>query len=218
MKKKNHTLSIILILTALALCFLLYFVTRPVEYATNDPADYGSYITIYGNTASVAEKCITQFFPAELSDNFQDISYSYRSSTVDRVAFEAFLEFTIEDNLRFQEYVATVTEGITGEDFYFDQAFREFVIISPEPKFYHDSLWLGDLFTNSDGESYYPINHGWISKILVNDDENRIIYISLGVHDGGGTGTDFLNVFFTRFGIDPKEYETYTMIKRSDFK
>ena len=57
--------------------------------------------------------------------------------------------------------------------------------------------------------SYY-ISYAKIAKILVNSDENRVIYIALVLHDGGGTDTSFLRSYFERFDIDPKEYELYT--------
>lgn len=54
---------------------------------------------------------------------------------------------------------------------------------------------------------YRQILYAKIGKILYSPEEQRIIYVAIGVYDGGGIGTNYLNVFFERFQIDPIEYE-----------
>ena len=60
---------------------------------------------------------------------------------------------------------------------------------------------------NLSTETDYHIDEAQIGKILVNDDQNSVIFIAIGVYDGGIVTTGYLKEYFTRFFIDPQEYE-----------
>ena len=53
----------------------------------------------------------------------------------------------------------------------------------------------------------HAIESAGIKKILYCAETQTIIYVAIGVYDGGGVETDYLCVFFERFDIDPVEYE-----------
>ena len=161
----------------------------PQQYVTTDLADYGKYVGNYDNKS--ANKFITSFFPDEISDDFQNVKYSYRAREGDAYAFEAYLEFQIEDETAFESYIAeNIGDGATA--FEYDPDYKEYVLA--------DALWLA----SSDRKG---ISYAKIGKILYSEKEQRIIYVALAVFDGAGATADFLCVYFERFGIDPVAYQ-----------
>jgi len=210
MRKKNIFFQIPLLTLLLVLCCFIVLAFLPVCYETTSLSDYGSYINVGGQVNSQAEAYISRFFPASLSAQFQKIRYSYRSCTADSVAFEAFLEFTIEDAEEFRAYTDSVTSAMVPEEFRFDRAYKQYVLSDPQTGSLQDSLKLGKSYTDYQGDTHYYIDSASIAKILVNEEEHRIIFVAMQLYDGGGTGTSFLNAFFTRFHINPAEYESRT--------
>lgn len=162
----------------------------PARYTTTDLNDYGKYEGNYDNKS--VKKFVTSFFPEEIDEDFTDVKYSYRARKGDSYAFEAYLEFIIEDASAFESYISDKTGG-NAVDFEYDSDFKEYVV--------SDNFELVDF----DDESAC-ISYAKIGKILYSEKEQRIIYVALGVYDGGFAETDYLCVYFNRFGIDPLEY------------
>ena len=165
----------------------------PRLYSTTDINDYGKYVGNYDNKS--VKEFVTSFFPEEIEDDFTDVRYSYRARKGDAYAFEAYLEFRIEDTSAFKTYIADKTGG-NAVDFEYDSDFKEYII--------SDNFELVD---SDDGSASTSIGYARIGKILYSEKEQRIIYVALGVYDGGFADTDYLCVYFNRFGIDPFEYE-----------
>ena len=171
----------------------------PRQYVTTDLADYGNYVGNYDNQS--VQKFITSFFPKEIQENFFNVTYSYRAQKNDAYAFEAYLEFTIENVREYEEFIEQNTSGLENKEFYYDESYTEYVI---SDEFYP---------TNDTEENNNPqenadihIQSAKIGKILCSKEDQRIIYIALGVYDGGISTTDFLSVYFNRFHINPREY------------
>ena len=178
---------------------VLFAASKPIEsfyYETTSIADYGDYIG--NNDNGFAWKYISSFFPQEIQDNFTDITYSYRAEDFDVYGFEAYLEFTIEDQAEFIQHIEAIAAADQWYPFAFDPTYMEYSIA--------DELELSTHW--EDGREYeYPhIMEAEIGKILYSSAEQKIIYIAIGVYDGGGVTTEFLSVFFERFNIDPELY------------
>lgn len=165
----------------------------PRLYSTTDLNDYGKYVGNYNNKS--VKEFVTSFFPEEIDKGFIDVEYSYRARKGDSYAFEAYLEFRIEDTSAFKTYIADKTGG-NAVDFEYDSDFKEYII--------SDNFELVD---SDDGSASTSIGYARIGKILYSEKEQRIIYVALGVYDGGFADVDYLCVYFNRFGIDPFEYE-----------
>lgn len=110
-------------------------------------------------------------------------------------AFEAFLEFSIRDTELFVDYVESITEESNWKPFRFDSNYMEFSI--------DDALRIS--FGEEQPIKTY-IEEARIGKVLYSQSEQRIIFVAIGVYDGGGTKTEELNAFFDRFNIDPAVY------------
>lgn len=174
---------------------------EPQYYSTTDIADYGKYIGNYDNESP--QIFITSFFPEEISTAFSDIHYSYKAEKSDSYAFEAYLEFTIQDNDIFEQHIAAAVGRNETKAFCYDPSFTEYTV--------SECLWfVGNEMRydyNLDSESQdYHIEEAHIGKILYSVAEQRVIYIAIGVYDGGATTTNYLSTFFNRFQIDPMEY------------
>ena len=197
----------ILLLTTIAIVSIHVFTVASVfiygtvavkQYETTSIEDYGEYKGNYDN--KTVNKFITSFFPEKIEPTFENVKYVYRAKRFDAYAFEAWLEFDIQDEDAFQTYVDTVTKGEQLQTFVYDNTYSEYVIA--------DSFELHpNAQSDIDPADGYSISYAMIGKILINDEENKIIYIALGVYDGGGVRTDFLREYFTRFNIDPLQYD-----------
>lgn len=166
------------------------------EYVTTDISDYGHYIGNYDNKTTT--ELITSFFPDKIEPYFKDVQYEYRAKKFDTYAFEAYLEFTIEDDLCFSQYISDVTKDFPSASFQYDRQFQIYTVAE-------DFDLVDSLYTNN--STVRHISSADIRYIFVGKAENRIIYVALGVYDGGGVNTAFLHRFFTRFNIDPTKYE-----------
>ncbi len=197
MKKPLKTILIIIIVQISVVLFCLLLCSAllvrdaffPRQYVTTDLKDYGKYVGNYDN--DFANEFIPSFFPLKIEDNFENVKYSYRAQKGDTYAFEAYLEFQIEDEKAFQSHVLEKT-GNNATEFQCDLDFKEYVISN-------EFQLIGE---DSDG-----ISRAKIGKILYSENEHRIIYVAIGVYDGGLVDTDFLCEYFNRFDIDPKNYK-----------
>ncbi len=193
------SIFLISIMFSLAACSPLS-VCYPETVEVSDIAYYGKFKGNYNN--SDVKEFIYSFFPAEIEDYFDVKSYSYRAMRGDAYAFEAFLEFQIEDPQQFQSYVNSITASENWTPFPYDSAYQEYSL--------DDSLRLHPCCSCRNyktGETpHYHIGYANIKRILYSEQTQTIIYVALGVWDGGYVTTDFLHIFFDRFGIDPIEY------------
>lgn len=189
--------------------YLLIFMEnrgQPTHYETYSVEDYGKYP---GRAEEYMTGYISRFFPEQITDDFQNVNYAFRRSNVDEYSFEAYLEFTFDSLDTFQSHVREATDGMIQRTFAFDSEYKEYVLYDNDSGFVYDHLQLGREYTDEDITSY-QIHYAKIAKILVNYEEQRVIYVALALHDGGGTNTAFLRSYFDRFNIDPKEYAIYT--------
>lgn len=211
-KWRIKLLAILLICAAfLALLGLSIFWNEPIDYITSDPEEYGNYP---GVLEQYQQEYMGRFFPEAIDPEFADIQYHFSSRTVDTYGFEAYLEFTFSDTDAMEAYLSRHTADMTRGTFYFDEAFQEYVLTNADTGYQYDHITLNPTpHADTDGQTYYYINHADIAKILVNPQQMRVIYVVIAVFDGGGTDTNLLNTFFTRFQIDPKAYEQYTKTK-----
>lgn len=186
------------------ICIICLFLSAN-RTQTTDIADYGRYT---GNIRNdLASQFINSFFPDEISDSFSDISYSYRAGRMDSYAFEAYLEFTIQDHDVFWEYINGLADPSEWKVFSYSNNFMEYSI--------SNGLTLSRPENGDHGG--FHIRWARIGKILYSAEEQRIIYVALGVEKGGAARTSYFNVFFSRFDIDPKEYEK-NAISEADYK
>ena len=200
-KKRIIILSIILIIVGFFVFVLLFGGAELGKtYITTDIENYGEYIGNYDN--KTVAKQINSFFPESIEDSFSSVRYSYRAQIGDTYAYEAFLEFIIEDKEQFLQFVSDHTAGIDGQVFEYDNEFVEHSI--SQKYILTDDVSKDD--SSVKDNSHIGISRALIQKILVNENEQRIIFVCLGVWDGGYVRMDYLSTFFDRFGIDPKEY------------
>ena len=161
-------------------------------YETTEPADYGTYIG--NNDNDTPRGFICSFFPETIEEDFSCITYSYRAESFDTFGYEAYLEFTIEDSDTYHKYISQIGDAQVWQLFKWDDHYRECTIsheMSLHPR-------------REDGS--YPIENARIGKILRCDETQTLIFVAIGVYDGGGVGTDFLCVFFERFNINPMDF------------
>ena len=206
----NNKRSIVFIIIALAMlmpililvaggALMLFAASKPIEsyyYETTSLADYGDYIG--NNDNGFAWKFISSFFPQEIQDNFTDITYSYRAEDFDVYGFEAYLEFTIEDQSEFIQHIESIAAANQWHPFAFDPDYMEYCIV--------DELELSTHWEDGGAYEHPHIMEAEIGKILYAPEEQKIIYVAIAVYDGGGVTTEFLSVFFERFNINPVSY------------
>ena len=59
----------------------------------------------------------------------------------------------------------------------------------------------------NDAESSKYISLSKVGKVLFSHTEQRVIFVALGMYDGGGATTSELGFFFEKFNIDPIVFE-----------
>ena len=170
------------------------FVDNKYEVASVE--QYRDYDNSY--SGKTAHELLDPYFPEQIEPYFDDVEYVYRSIKHDGEAFESMLEFTIKDEAVFNDYVSRQIGDKTLHTFPFDSAFQEYYISSKldiTTSSYKDDVWY--IYSSAD-----------VRLILINHSENRIIFYGLYEWDSSAE-TDYLNVLYTRFGIDHYEYEAY---------
>ena len=192
-------LLLIVSLVALFLGLLIFDEITRKQYATTDIADYGKYIGNYDDKR--AEKMINLFFPPKIEEYFCDVQYSYKAKQGDACAFEAYLEFVIEDPLQYEAFVEEYTADLKGNIFLEDTSFTEYVYYD----YFSSFVPIGE--EDNPYCDYRNISSAEIGKILCCDEEQRIIFVAMQVYDGGMVDTQYLNVYFDRFEIKPKNYD-----------
>lgn len=174
----------------------LQLLTKPEQYATSDIKNYGHYI---GNADNqFASEYISAFFPENIESSFTDVTYSYRAQDWGNYAFEAYLEFVIEDERVFQEFISAKTAGMKSKVFSYDPNFVEYKL--------DDSLSVSVIDGGEDQISKIWIGSAKIGKILCNEKEHRIIFVAMAMRDAWDAYSDFFCCYFDRFNIDPAKY------------
>ena len=199
----KKTLNIILICFSLVLLILgiLVWSVLPRQYTTNDIEKYGKFTGNYDN--DFPREFTTSFFPEQIEDFFSEVTYSYRAQKNDTYAFEVYLEYVIEDADVFESFVKEKTVGLASKAFSYDASFVEYTVADV----FEGTIWQEE----SDMSPDVSIDYAKIGKILCSKEEQRIIFVALGVYDGGMASSDFLTVYFNRFGIDARNYEGATI-------
>ena len=182
-------LIIVLIVGALLL-------TKPKQYATSDINNYGNYIGNVDN--QFASKYISAFFPEIIESSFTDVTYSYRAQNLGNYAFEAYLEFVIEDEDAFHEFIRANTAGLECKDFSYNPSFVEYTL--------DDMLDIGVIDGEDDQNRKISIHNARIGKILCNAEEHKIIFVAMAMGDAWFAYSDYFCCYFDRFNIDPTKY------------
>ena len=183
-------LIIVLIVGALLL-------TKPKQYATSDINNYGNYIGNVDN--QFASKYISAFFPEIIESSFTDVTYSYRAQNLGNYAFEAYLEFVIEDEKAFHEFISGKTSGLECKEFPYDPNFVEYTL--------DDMLDISVIDGEDDQNRKISIHNARIGKILCNAEEHKIIFVAIAMRDAWDAYSDYFCCYFDRFNIDPTKYE-----------
>ena len=158
-----------------------------IVFETNNIADYGKITGNFDNDSP--SDFVFSFFPKIIEQQFSNVNYHYKAISGDTYAYEVWLEFLIDDQSEFDSYVNNISEGKRSIAFPYDEKFYVFPIT--------DTLHIEKHKTK------YWIQYAEIGKILVSESEHRIIYVAIGVYDGGGTTTEELNYYWSRFNIEP---------------
>lgn len=195
LKKIGIVLIVITIIVFLP-ATLLWLSGDGAVYETTNINDYGKIRNNYDN--DTPKEFIFSFFPAEIQDCFSNITYHYKAKKFDTYAYECYLEFTVDDSDTFDQIVQCYANPSQSVPFAYDNSFKDYTV--------SDYLCLQPI---EDSQTAYPIEGAEFGKILYRQDDRRIIFIALGVYDGGGTTTAELGYFFAKFAIDPQELETH---------
>lgn len=178
-------------------------------YETTDIADYGEYAGNFDNKTPSA--FITSFFPEKIDESFKNVRYVYRARKGDSYAYEAYLEFTISDDTAFEAYIRENINEKELQAFSYDDNIQQWIK--------SDIFDLRSTQEEEDicgGYKGFRIGYAIIGKILINKNENTIIYVALGVNDGGIVTTGYLREYFQQFGIDPLEYAESRSLRRQE--
>ena len=186
---------IIVLMGAIVVCLKL--LTKPEQYATSDINKYGHYV---GNADNqFASEYISAFFPEIIESSFTDVTFSYKAQNLGNYAFEAYLEFVIEDDKAFQEFIGAKTYGMESKAFSYDPNFVEFTL--------DDSLSISVIDGKENQSRRIWIGSATIGKILCNTKEHRIIFVAMAMRDAWDAYSDFFCCYFDRFNIDPVKYD-----------
>lgn len=174
-------------------------------YVTTDINEYGKFQGTYQDDE--VEEMVMSFFPSEISESFEDVKYTYKAESAIASGFEAYLEFTIEDPNEYVEFVNEYTEGIKGTNFPYDDAYTEYIIEDYFVLVYSDDEVVDGMIVDSEGRTDdFSIRFADVRKIICCPDDQRIIFVAIGVFESGGTDAEFLCTYFNRFDINPREY------------
>lgn len=181
------------LIVVLIMILLVWIAGYGRVYETTNIEKYGRIKGNFDNDRP--REFIFSFFPEEIEDDFSDISYLYKAKKGDAYAYECYLEFVIEDTAAYNAFVEKHIERSESVPFLYDEAFYEQSVSN-----------VFDIDHPITAEGAYSIGTAELGKILYSDQQQRIIFVALGMFDGGGATTAELGHFFSRFHIDPAEY------------
>ena len=211
MNKKNIFIIVICSIVGLTIGVIAIIFTiqglgdlfRPMDrYSIDSIDEYGIFEGNY-DTGAVEEQFFN-LFPSKIEENFSDVTYSFRAigwfDPKGHYAYEAYLEFKVENREDFLNLVSKYTYGAEAKEFYYDNTYTEYS--------FADDLKIFVTGRSEDGK-YRPsdvcFDIAKCMKVLVSENEQKIIFWALRVC-GFSISYDFANVFFYRFQIDPFEY------------
>lgn len=170
------------------------------SYIIDDIESYGIYEGKYDVDA--VKEHVSAFFPQEIEDSFSKIKYAFRARECsDGYAYEAYLEFVIEDTDEFDAFVEEYTDGLQKEVFQPDTKYDEYSIVN--------NLSISVAYNpehNGYSQKSIKFNKTQHEKILCSREDQRIVFVSIRVSADGLADLSLLNVFFNRFLLDPTEY------------
>ena len=188
---------VIVSVMVVVLCVVVSLICpRKRIYETNSISDYGRYVGNYDNDTPSA--FINSFFPSELSEDYSEVEYHYKSKRLDTYSYEVYLGFCITDSKKFNDYLeGIITKHGNPIEFIYNNTFEEINVSN-----------VYNIASNKEitGDDTYRILNAQVGKILISRESQRIIFVAIGLHDGGGTDTSELSYFFNKFNINPCEY------------
>lgn len=202
--KRNFrsTVKICLIaLAAIILSLIAFWIFGEVAYdvyETEDIRDYGKYPA--NRKEAEVEEFLTSFFPESIEPWFEDVSYYYRADNISHYAMGACLEFTIEDDAQFTQFLSEYVEFEKCAVFSYDDRFTEYIVSDPNTGALYDEYFVSE--SKRDNGEYW-LYYAKIGKILFSEEDNRVIFIAIWSE---ANGADEFSFFFNRFGIDPSQY------------
>ncbi len=203
MKKPAKIIGIVLIVCACVTFWgtFLYSYANDILntwYITEDISDYGRIEGNHNN--EIPEEFLMDFFPQKIEPHYDVIKYKYKATNRCKYNCEMYLEFTISDSEQFRACVDQLTSGLIAQTFPYDPKYDDYVInnhlfVDPESKNSIDGR----------GEYYFLSNGARMGRILVCEDEQRIICTGIIIYSCCGGFTDYYD-FYDWFGITPLEY------------
>lgn len=147
----------------------------------------------YGEYSDCVNEYETNFFPELDKSIMSNFRYSYNRDCIIDCCHEIYLEFTIENEDAFATFISEhqnriiqENENVIVQEFEYNNAYTEVVIRDELMSRYED----GDLV----------IDCAYIQKLIYNEENNTVIFISLSVIDYW----KFENsTYIERFNIDP---------------
>lgn len=192
------------------LCFLGNYLYEnyffDIDYETSDVAQYGKFEFLPDE--DYYQEYILPVFPKSIQPEFEDVIYDYRVYSFWGAGIKVYLEFSIRDPEKFDAFVQSTTQGLAKGTFHFDNAYEEYVFFNEDTGGVFDDIRLNNPYPDVMGQ-YYTVDYALILKVLVDRSQQRLIYIYIDISDCAFT-TEDLDIYFSRFQIDPKEYEAYT--------
>ena len=155
-------------------------------YETNDLADYGNISGNYNNEPPQA--FIFSFFPETIDESFSQVNYHYKAIYGGAYAYEAWLEFVIEDQAAFEAYVEHLLGGKRLVSFPFDEMYMVY--------------GFENVFDQNKDYKSYPSGQNHTGKILVSEQDQRLIFVAYGIHGDHATLYD-LSYYWDQFNIVP---------------
>lgn len=185
--------------------FALWNEAYSIDYKTTDVTQYGKFEFLSDEDY---QAYILPVFPKSIQPEFEDVIFDYHACRSWGHGYNAYLEFTIRDPEKFDAFVHSTTQGLAKGIFHFDNAYEEYVLFNKETGGVFDSIYL-QVPHKPEYIGQYIVNDALIVKVLVDRSQQRLIFIYINVFEGG-FHTEDLDIYFSRFQIDPKEYEAYT--------
>lgn len=167
-------------------------------YETDDIAKYAQ--VTHNNDNDEPEAFLHGFFPEKIEPYFENVKYGYKALNECSYNCEMILEFSIADENQFRDYVARLTQGMTKDVFAYDESYCDYLVSNDlyvEPAH--------EVEGDGNGENYFLRMGAKMGRILVNEQENKIICVGLIASACCGGYTDDYT-FYTLFDINPLEY------------
>ena len=206
--KKALLISFISIVTVVTLLIAIIVIAletgfeRGAQYITTDIENYGKIVGNFNN--SLAAESIFSFFPKKLEPNFKNVEYYYSAIDSGACCYEAYLEFTIEDETEFNSFVSSVVDKEKAISFFCNDDYKEYTIANGfgfqyERKSIIDSKDMGYVLSSVCTD---------LKKILYSESTQKIVFVSVEMGMDAFAYTSELNYFTDKFNVDIFELMT----------